>query len=125
MVGTGLFTANDAADDAPPPGAGFVAITLTLEAVLRSPAVRVTLICVDVIKAAGCALPPTCMVVAGTNPVPVTTSVVPTEPVVKLTGDRLVIAGDGLFTVRFTAGPEPLEPVPFSAMTLKTPPDAI
>ena len=37
----GLMTENVAAADMPPPGAGFVTVTGTLPAVLRSPAVSV------------------------------------------------------------------------------------
>ena len=37
----GLMTVNVAADEVPPPGAGFVTVTGTLPAVLRSPAVSV------------------------------------------------------------------------------------
>jgi hypothetical protein len=44
IAGTGLFglvTENVAADEVPPPGAGFVTVTGTLPAVLRSLAVSV------------------------------------------------------------------------------------
>jgi hypothetical protein len=57
------------------------------------------------------------MMVLGTNPVPVTETVVETAPVRKLAGLKEVITGAGLLTVRSMTGPELLVAVPLMAMT--------
>ena len=46
MVGTGLFTANDTAFDAPPPGAGLNTVTLAVPAVAMSANVIAAVSCV-------------------------------------------------------------------------------
>src|SRR5258708_5853648 len=57
------------------------------------------------------------MTVVSTKPVPVTETAAGADPLVKLAGTNWAIVGAGLSTSRFTAVPEALVAVSFSAIT--------
>ena len=95
MEGEGLLIVKVNPFDVPPPGAGFVTVTVALPAVVRSPAGIVAVNCVALIKLVVRPLPfqNTCDV--GTKFDPLTVSVKPLVPDVAEFGLRLVKAGTG------------------------------
>jgi len=102
-VGSGLLTVNVFDAEVPPPGVGFTTVTLNVPALAMSVALIVAVSFVELTKTVVRADPAQSTVDVFTKLVPVTVSVNPAAPAVALLGDRDVIAGLGLFTVKFTA----------------------
>lgn len=96
--GVGFATGKEAAADVPPPGAGFTAASETLPGLAKSADVIATLTWVELIYVVVRALPFTCIVVPGMNPVPVTDTIAAGAPVATLIGESPVTVGDGLST---------------------------
>lgn len=84
----------------PPPGAGFVTVTLTGPAVAISAAVIVALICVELTKVVALAAPLNFTIDPGTKPVPLTVRVKPAPPAVALVGESEDVVGAGLLIVK-------------------------
>jgi hypothetical protein len=116
-IGAGLFTGTVMAVDVPPPGTAFTAVNDRLPVLATSEALSVTLTCVGLTKIVVRALPFTSIVVSGTKPVPTRVRVGDAAPAISADGVNSVMTGEGLVTWRFTAAPEPLLVLPFSAMT--------
>src|SRR5215472_5635813 len=97
--------------DEPPPGAGFMTVTLVATPLAMSEAGTVTCSSVPEMKAAAClgdlgtgildsVLPLNCTVEAGTNPVPMMVKVNAGLPAVTEFGLKFVTAGTGLLIVK-------------------------
>lgn len=102
-VGTGLLatlTVNVEASEVPPPGAGLVTVTGKLPAVAMSPAVIAAVTCVALTNVVVLALPLNFTEEVETKPVPFTVKVNAAPPAVAPLGERDVIVGAGLFTVK-------------------------
>lgn len=104
------------AAEVPPPGVGFTAVSERLPAAARSAAVRVTPTWVALVNVVVRDVLPTLITVAGSNPVPVTTTTADDIPAVSPVGEIDVIVGTGLSTSRLTAVPALLT-VPFTTVT--------
>jgi hypothetical protein len=115
--GAGALTVRLAADETPPPGAGFMAFRDKVPLTETSAVVRATLAFVELTKVVGRAFPFTSITVAGSNPVPATVTTGELVPVVSIAGEIEEIVGDGLLTVSSTAVPGPLLTVPFMIIT--------
>ena len=100
MVGAGLSTVKFTEFDAPPPGAGLVTTTAKLPAVTRSELPSVIFNWVGLTKVGACATPWKVTIEVEMKFVPVMVRVWGVVPVVTEAGDRLVMVGAGLFTVR-------------------------
>lgn len=99
-VGNGLFTVNGEFPDAPPPGAGFVTVTLNVPAVAISAAVMDAVTCVELTNVVAAAVPLKFTADVETKFVPFTVSVKVAPPAVAVVGESDVIAGRGLFTLK-------------------------
>jgi len=125
-VGTGLLMVKVCAFETPPPGAGFVTVTLTVPAVAMSAAVMAAVTCVPLTNVVVRFAPLNCTVAPLAKPVPFTVSVKPTPPVVTLAGEReVMVRFDGLLIVK---GKFPEVPPPgagFVTATLTVPAVAI
>src|SRR6266478_861477 len=97
--GKGLLIANVAAADAPPPGAGFVTVTLTVPPVAISAAGIAAVTCVALTNAVVFAAPLKFTTAPLTKPVPLRVSVNAAPPAVALVGESVVMTGDGLVPV--------------------------
>jgi len=107
IVGTGLFTVNEALPDVPPPGAGFVTVTLNVPAAATSAAVMDAVTCVVFANVVVLALPLKVTTELDTKFVPFTVSVNALPPAVALLGESVVIVGAGLFTASVTVFDDP------------------
>jgi hypothetical protein len=99
-VGNGLFTVKGEFPDVPPPGAGFVTVTLNVPAVAISAAVMDAVTCVAFTNVVVTAVPLKFTTEVATKFVPFTVSVKVAPPAVALVGESDVIAGRGLLTVK-------------------------
>jgi hypothetical protein len=100
IVGAGLFTANAEFPVVPPPGAGFVTVTLNVPAEAISAAVMAAVICVAFTNVVVAAVPLKFTTDVELRFVPLTVSINPAPPANALDGERDVIVGTGLFTVK-------------------------
>src|SRR5579871_732697 len=91
----------------PPPGVGFTTVTAAAPGADKSAELMVAVSCVEFPNVVARLTPFHCTCDPLTNPVPVTVSVKPVEPAVRLAGEICVIAGAGLFTVKFADGDVP------------------
>ena len=91
---------NDRVPDVPPPGAGFVTVTLAVPAVAMSAAVIAAVNCVALTNVVVLAAPLNFTTDVDTNPVPLTVRVKAAPPAVALVGDREVSVGAGLLMVK-------------------------
>jgi hypothetical protein len=123
VLGTGLLTVSAVEADVPPPGEGLKAVIASVPPTARSDAVSVAEIWFVLWKAVVRALPFTWTVVAGTKLVPVRVAVADAVSAMTLAGLTCATAGVGLFTTRFTAGPDELLP-PLMAVTERVAPPA-
>ena len=101
-VGIGLLMVKVRAFDVPPPGEGFTAVTEAVPAVAMSLAKIAAVNCVPVTKVVTLGLAFHCTVEPEAKFVPVTVSVNAAPPAVAELGERLVMVGRGLFTVKVT-----------------------
>src|SRR5882672_2908569 len=125
IAGAGLFTVNDEFPEAPPPGVGFVTMTLKLPAVAMSAGTIAAVTCVALTNVVVLVLPLKPTTAPGTKFDPFTVNVKPAPPAIALDGERAVIAGTELFTVN---GEFPEVPPPgagFVTVMLKDPAAAI
>src|ERR1700680_1851355 len=99
IVGTGLLTANGELADVPPPGAGFVTVTLNDPAVAISVAVIAAVICEALTKVVGAAVPLKFTTDDELKFEPFTVRVNASPPAKAFVGDSEVIVGNGLFTI--------------------------
>ena len=90
----------DRVADVPPPGAGFVTLTVAVPAVAISAAVIAAVSCVALAKVVVLAAPLNFTTDVDTNPVPFTVRVKAAPPAVALVGEREVSVGAGLLTVK-------------------------
>ncbi len=120
-VGTGLFAVNDALPEVPPPGAGFVTVTLNVPAVAISAGVIEAVTCVADTKVVVLAFPLKFTTDVATKLVPLTVSVNAAPPAVPLAGETVVIVGRGLFTVNVCAADGPVVGAGFVTVTLNVP----
>ena len=90
----------DRVADVPPPGAGFVTVTVAVPAVAISAAVIAAVSCVALTKAVVLAAPLNFTTDVDTKPVPFTVSVKAAPPAVALVGEREVAVGAGLLMVK-------------------------
>src|SRR5229473_779357 len=97
--GKGLLIANVAAADAPPPGAGFVTVTLTVPPVAISAAVIAAVTCVALTNVVVFAAPLKSTTEVDTKFVPLRVSVNSAPPAVALVGESVVMTGAGLVPV--------------------------
>ena len=95
---TGLIV-KDRTPDMPPPGAGFVTVTLAVPAVAISAAVIAAVTCVALMNVVVLAVPLNFTTEVDTNPVPLTVSVNAAPPAVALVGEIDVSVGAGLLIV--------------------------
>ena len=107
MTGIGLSTATATLFEAPPPGAGLLAVTALVELPAMSEAGSAAFISVPLTNVVVSAIPFQAIAVFETNPVPVISRVVAAAPAVRLAGLTAVIAGAGLFTLNATAAEVP------------------
>ena len=91
---------NDRLPDVPPPGAGFVTVTVAVPAVAISAAVIAAVNCVALTKVVVLAAPLNFTTEVDTNPDPLTVSVKAAPPAVALVGEREVAVGAGLLMVK-------------------------
>ena len=91
---------NDRLPDVPPPGAGFVTVTVAVPAVAISAAVIAAVNCVALTKVVVLAAPLNFTTDVDTNPVPLTLRVKAAPPAVALDGDREFSVGAGLLMVK-------------------------
>jgi hypothetical protein len=91
---------NDRVPDVPPPGAGFVTVTLAVPAVAMSAGVIAAVNCVALTNAVVLAAPLNFTTDVDTKPVPFTVRVKAAPPAVALVGEREVSVGTGLLTVK-------------------------
>jgi hypothetical protein len=99
MVGTGLLTANGEAPDVPPPGAGFVTVTLNVPAVAISATVIAAVNCVALTKVVVVAVPLKVTTEEELKFAPFTVKVNADPPARANVGESELIAGNGLLTV--------------------------
>jgi hypothetical protein len=99
-VGKGLFTVNGEFPDVPPPGAGFVTVTLNVPAVAICAAVTDAVSCEGLTNVVVAAVPLKFTADVETKFVPFTVSVKAAPPAVAVVGESDVIAGRGLFTLK-------------------------
>jgi hypothetical protein len=125
IVGRGLPTPKVTGAEVPPPGAGFVTVTLNVPAVAISGAVIDAVTCVALTNVVVAAVPLKFTTEVETNPVPFTVSVKPGPPTSALTGESVVIAGSGFVTVKTVAVDVPPPGAGFVTITLKVPAVAI
>lgn len=123
--GRGLFTVNVAAADVPPPGAGFVTVTLNVPAVAISAAAIAAVNCVALTNVVVFAVPLKLTVEVDTKFVPFTVSVNAAPPAVALLGERVVMVGNGLLMVKVADAEVPPPGAGFVTVTLIVPPVAI
>ena len=90
---------NDRLPDVPPPGAGFVTVTVAVPAVAISAAVIAAVNCVARTKVVVLAAPLNFTTDVDTKPVPFTVRVKAAPPAVALAGEREVSVGAGLLMV--------------------------
>jgi hypothetical protein len=121
IVGTGLFTANGELPDVPPPGAGFVTVTLNDPAAAMSAAVIDTVNCVAFTNVVVLALPLKFTTEVETKFVPFTVSVKATPPFTALAGESEVMVGTGLFTANGELADVPPPGAGFVTVTLNEP----
>jgi hypothetical protein len=121
MVGAGLFIANGEFPDVPPPGGGFVTVTLIEPAVTRSPAVIAAVTCVALTNVVVLGFPLKFTTEPEINFVPFTVNVNPAPPTIALAGERVVIVGNGLFTANGEFPDVPPPGAGFVTVTLKDP----
>jgi hypothetical protein len=117
-VGAGLLTVNVAAADVPPPGAGLVTVTFTVPPVAMAVAGMAAVSCVALTNVVVTAAPLKLTAEVETKFVPFTVSVNAAPPAVALEGERLVIAGSGLLTVKVAAAEVPPPGAGFVTVTL-------
>ena len=91
---------NDRVPDVPPPGAGFVTVTVAVPAVAISAAVIAAVNCVARTKVVVLAAPLNFTTDVDTNPVPLAVRVKAVPPAVALVGEREVSVGAGLLMVK-------------------------
>ena len=91
---------NDRLPDVPPPGAGFVTLTVAVPAVVISAAVIAAVNCVALTKVVALAAPLNFTTDVDTNPVPLTLRVKAAPPAIALVGEREVAVGAGLLMVK-------------------------
>jgi hypothetical protein len=91
---------NDRLPDVPPPGAGFVTVTVAVPAVAISAAVIAAVNCVALTKVVVLAAPLNFTTDVDTKPIPLTVSVKAAPPAVALVGEREVTIGAGLLMVK-------------------------
>jgi hypothetical protein len=109
----------------PPPGAGFVTVTLAGPTVVMSLDRIAAVICVELTNVVVFAFPLNFTAEVGTKPVPLTVSVKPAPPAVAPFGLSEVIAGAGLLTVNDELPDMPPPGIGFATDTLKVPAVAI
>jgi hypothetical protein len=100
-VGAGLLTVNEEITDVPPPGTGFVTVTLNVPAAAICAAVMDAVNCVAFTNVVVAAAPLKFTTEVATKLVPFTVSVKAVPPAAALVGEIEMIAGTGLFTVKF------------------------
>ena len=105
--GNGLLIVKVAAAEVPPPGAGFVTVTLGVPAVAISAAAIAAVTCVALTNVVVFATPLNFTTEVATKFVPLTVRVKAAPPVIALVGAIVVIAGAGLFTVKIEAPDAP------------------
>jgi hypothetical protein len=98
IAGNGLFTVNGELADVPPPGAGFVTVTLNVPAVAMSPTVIAAVSCVAFTNVVALAAPLKFTIELETKPVPFTVNENAGPPAVALVGESVVMEGAGLLT---------------------------
>lgn len=128
IVGAGLFMVNDCTLVVPPPGAGFVTVTLTTPPLAMSAAVMAAVTCVALTKVVVLAAPLKFTTEVETKFVPVAVSVKPAPPAVALVGEIEVSVGTGLFATLTLKATEVEVPPPgagFVTVTGKLPAEAI
>jgi len=91
---------NDRVPDVPPPGAGFVTVTVAVPAVAISAAVIAAVNCVALMKVVVLVAPLNFTTDVATKPVPLTVRVKAALPAVALVGEREVAVGAGLLMVK-------------------------
>ena len=96
IVGTGLFTVNGEFPEVPPPGAGFVTVTLNVPAAAMSGAVIAAVTCVALTNVVVLDAPLKFTTEPETKPVPFTVKVNAAPPAVALVGESDVIVGSGV-----------------------------
>src|SRR6266446_6776441 len=116
--GKGLLIANVAVADAPPPGAGFVTVTLTVPPVAISAAVIAAVTCVALTNVVVFAAPLKLTTEVDTKFVPLTVSVNAAPPAGALVGNKVVIVGTGLLMVTVAAAEMPPPGAGFVTVTL-------
>jgi hypothetical protein len=121
IVGTGLLTANGELADVPPPGAGFVTVTLNDPAVAISAPVIAAVICEALTKVVAAAVPLKFTTDDELKFEPFTVRVNAVPPAKALVGDSEVIAGNGLFTVNGELADVPPPGAGFVTVTLNVP----
>jgi len=105
----------------PPPGAGFVTVTLNVPAVAISVAVIAAFTCVALTNVVVLAVPLKFTTEDEFKFVPFTVRVKAVPPFVALVGERDVIAGTGLFTVKEELMEVPPPGAGFKTVTLSVP----
>ena len=90
----------DRVADVPPPGAGFVTVTVAVPAVAISAAVTAAVSCVALTNVVVLAAPLKLTTEVDTKPVPFTVRVKAAPPAVALVGEREVSVGAGLLMVK-------------------------
>jgi hypothetical protein len=121
IVGAGLFTVKVTALDVPPPGDGFVTVTLNVPVVAMSEARIAAVICVALTNVVVRAIPLKLTVDPLMKFVPFTVRVKAVPPAVALLGEIVVTLGIGLLTVKVTALEVPPPGVGLVTVTLKVP----
>lgn len=124
ITAVGLFTANAAAGELPPPGAGFCAESWLCELAIRLAAGRIALTSVALTKVVASAAPFHSITVDETNPDPLMSSGVSADPANTLVGLTLPMAGTGLFTVKSTDADVPPPGAGFTTVNFPTVPFA-
>jgi hypothetical protein len=122
VVGPLLFTVKVCALDVPPPGAGFVTVTLNMPPVVRSVAGMAALNCVALVKVVVRAEPLKFTTDVETKFVPLTVSVNAASPTFLLVGAIVVVVGTKLFTVKVCALDVPPPGVELITVILNVPP---
>jgi hypothetical protein len=125
MVGAGLFTANGELAEMPPPGAGFVTVTLNVPAVAMSVAVIDAVTFVALTKVVVLAVPLKFTTEEATKLVPFTVKVKAAPPADALVGESEAIVGTGLFTANAELADVPPPGAGFVTVTLNDPAVAI
>jgi hypothetical protein len=100
IVGTGFVTVKFVAEEVPPPGAGFVTVTLNVPADAIAGAVIVAVNCVALTNVVVAAVPLKFTTEEETKPVPFTVSVKAALPSKAVVGEMVVIAGVGFVMVK-------------------------